>query len=157
MDNPRRPSGCDFDRSLHIDLAANASALIVETLVFGRAAMGEKLSNARLKDRIEITRAGKPLFVDGVRLNGDNSAQLNRSFGAAGSGAVAILVLVGPRAAAALDPVRDALPKAAGASLVGEDLMVVRILAADSYLLRHSLMPILNRLTENRLPRPWMI
>ena len=52
---------------------------------------------------------------------------------------------------------RTALPATGGASLVGEDMLLMRLLAPDSFLLRRTLVPILNRLIHNALPRPWMI
>ncbi len=70
---------------------------------------------------------------------------------------MAIVVYVANDAQSHLDPLRELLPKRAGASLIGDDLLVARILADDSYLLRQDLIPILNRLSQNQLPKCWMI
>src|SRR5882757_7592484 len=43
---------CALDRRLEIDLAANARFLGVETLVFGRTAMGERVRHGFLRDLI---------------------------------------------------------------------------------------------------------
>lgn len=149
--------GCCVDRQLSVQVEPGATVLLVETLIFGRQAMGETLTSATFRDRIEIRQGRTPIFVDAFSLAGDVAKQLNRPFGLAGSGAMTVLALYGPKAEAALPALRDALPETAGASLVRDDLLVARILAPDSFVLRKTLVPILNTLTDNRLPRPWMI
>lgn len=149
--------GCALRRSLQADLTGDARLLLVEPLVFGRTAMGERLTNASLHDRIDIRRDGDPIFLDAVALNGDIAAHLARPAIADGAAAMASVVYVAPDAQAHLDPVRALLPAAAGASLVRPDILVTRVLAQDSHLLRTSLMPILERLSGDALPRPWMI
>lgn len=150
-------NGCCVDRQLLVQVKPGATLLLAETLVFGRHAMGETLASATFRDRIEIRQGRTPVFVDAFSLAGDVAAQVNRRFGLAGSGATTVLALFGPKAEAALSALRDALPETAGASLVRDDLLVARILAPDSFVLRKTLVPILNTLTDNRLPRPWMI
>ena len=41
--------------------------------------------------------------------------------------------------------------------LLQDDLMVLRMLAADGFVLRQSLLPVLDRLTENTLPTSWRL
>ncbi|SDD95923.1 urease accessory protein UreD [Ruegeria marina] len=150
-------NGCRIARSLRIDLATDARLLLAESLVFGRAAMGETIDRAWFSDRIEIVRSGKPAYIDRLDFAGDISAQLARPHVAGGAGAIASLVLIRPDAPAHLAWIRAALPATGGASLVGEDMLLIRLLAADSFLLRQTLVPMLNRLTCHSLPRPWMI
>lgn len=149
--------GCALDRRLRADLADGAGLLLVETLVFGRAAMGERVTAARFSDRIELRRAGRLLHLDAMRFDGDVAGLLDRPGIAGGAGAVSSVVLVRPDAAGHLDPIRAALPDTGGASLVGDDMLLIRLLATDGFELRQTLVPILNRLTKNSLPRPWMI
>lgn len=144
-----------FARKMRIDLAPSARLLFVEPLVFGRAAMGEACTDIAFWDRVDIHRAGAPLFVDAQTLRGNVTDQLKVL--AQGAGALASLVYVAPDAAAHLAPIRAALPDTAGASLIGEDLLHVRFLAPDSFDLRAALIPVLDRLTQNSLPRAWMI
>ncbi|MFD3188996.1 urease accessory protein UreD [Sedimentitalea sp. HM32M-2] len=144
-------------RSLTVDMATDASLLLVEPMVFGRAAMGETLTDIRLDDRIEIRRAGQPLYLDAQRLQGDAAAHLRRPVIADSAGAMVALVFVAAAAAAHLDAVRAALPATGGASLIRDDVMVLRLLAADSFELRQVLLPVLQRLLGGDLPRCWMI
>lgn len=149
--------GCALRRSLRVDLARDARLLMVEPLVFGRVAMGETLRSARFHDRTLIQRDGQSLFLDATILTGDITAHLARPFVADGAGAMALMVYVAPNAEAVLTTLRADLPATAGASLIHRDVLVARVLATDSFALRQALVPILNRLTGNDLPRPWMI
>jgi urease accessory protein len=150
-------NGSSLERQLLIELQAGASALVVEPLVFGRAAMGEKLSGVFFKDRIEIRRAGKPLYLDALKLGGQLCEHLASKFIANGAGAMASLVYVANDATAHLASICAILPETAGASLLFDDVLVVRVLAEDSFELRQTLIPVLTRLHGGDLPRCWII
>ncbi len=149
--------GSALRRTLRVDLAGDARLLMAEPLVFGRAAMGERLTRARFHDRIEIRRDGALLYLDSLRLDGDVAAQMDRPALGAGAGAMATLIFAAPEAEAHLAPQRAMLPATAGASLVRDGVLAVRALAPDSFALRQVLIPILARLSGATLPRPWMI
>ncbi len=149
--------GCHFERELRVDLAAGARALIMEPLVFGRVESGEALRDIRFRDRIEIRQNGAPLFLDAMRINGDAATLLARPHMAAGARAMAALIYVAEDAEAQLTPLRQMLPARAGASLLGQNCLVLRLLAADSFELRTHLIPILQALHRTPLPKCWMI
>ncbi len=150
-------NNCHLGRSLCVELEQNARALICEPVIFGRKLMGESLSNAQFTDRLEITRNGKPIYLDHVKLCGNVEQALARPHTAAGNHAMVSLVYVAPDAEAHLSTIRSLLPGTGAASLVQEGLLVCRMLAPDGYLLRKHLLPVLNHLTQNKLPRCWMI
>jgi urease accessory protein len=146
---------CAVDRRLSVDLEDQASLLLVEPLVFGRAAMGERLTNLNFKDRIEVRRAGRPIYLDAIALTGDVSEHLAAPHIAAGAGALATILYIAPDAEARLTELRNQLPSEAGASLIGPDILLARILAIDSFELRRAMMPILHRLSAEALPGSW--
>ncbi|MCT4558648.1 MAG: urease accessory protein UreD [Pelagimonas sp.] len=148
---------CDLARDLHITLAKGASALVVEPLIFGRRAMGETLTQAALRDRITVTRGGAPVYMDRITMQGDLERQLDRPGVAAGARALASLIYIAPDAEARLASIRSLLPPTAGASLIGDDLLVTRVLATDGYELRQSLIPLLTLLMPDGLPRCWTL
>ena len=100
---------CALDRRLDIDLAADAWFLGVEMLVFGRAAMGETVRQACLRDLIRVRRGGDLLLHDAIRLDGAVDGLLAASGDRRGARAMATLVYVAPDAEALLAPVRQAL------------------------------------------------
>lgn len=145
-------------RDMHVDLAPDARLLFVESLVLGRALMGEALHAVTFHDRVEIRRDGVPIFLDALLLSGDADAHMAQA--ANGAGALASVVFAAPEAEGLLDPIRAALaasPTPSGASLLAPDLLHLRLLAPDSFGLRKALIPALTLLSQGPLPRTWMI
>lgn len=153
--------GCALHRRLRVDLAPGAEALIVETLVFGRAAHGERLTGAELHDRIDIARDGRLILADAIHLTGDIAAQMTHPARGGGAGAVATLILASDRAEGHLDPLRrlaaQNLGSCAGTSLLAPDMLVLRAVADDSFALRRVLLPVLDHLTGCALPICWRL
>ena len=149
--------GCSLERSLTIELQEGAALLLAEPLVFGRLEMGETLTLAHFLDRIEIRRAGIPIYMDRVHLVADVQAQLDRPGIAGGARAMAFVVYVSPDAEAQLAMLRHHLPRHAGASLLHADVLVMRILSRDSNEMRSCLVPMLDHLSHGGLPRCWSI
>lgn len=149
--------GCSLNRALEIDLQTGASVLVAEPVIFGRAAMGETLTNARFRDRIEIRIDGRPLYLDRMNLTGNVADTLSRPGVAAGARAMATVLIASADAETALPIIREIVPRSAGASLIRDGLLAARIMAADGYALRQTITPLLTRLSGEELPRPWMI
>lgn len=148
---------CALTRRLSIDLQQDARLLMVEPMIFGRQAMGETLRDIRFRDRIEITRDGTVLYVDGLVLRGDATAHLARPAVADGAGAMASVVFVCPSAESHLDAVRAMLPPRAGVTLLAENTLALRLLATDGYTLRQQLIPVLENLSGTPLPTSWRL
>lgn len=146
-----------LSRRLHIDLAPDATLLVCETLVFGRAAMGERVQALHLEDRITVERGGVPLYRDGIRISGNAQAQMARPATGAGAGAVASLVFVSPLADTLITPLRALLPATASASLRGDGVLCLRALAPDSLALRRFMIPVLELLSGRPLPAVWRL
>ncbi|WHZ37601.1 urease accessory protein UreD [Sagittula sp. MA-2] len=149
--------GARLQRSLRADLHGDARLLLVEPVIFGRAAMSERLHDAALRDRIEIRRDGVPLYSDAVRLEGDLTVQMARPAVGGGAGAMACIVYVGADAEGRLAQLRSHLPITGGASLLRPDVLVARVLAEDGFTLRKTLLPALDLLSGHGLPVSWRL
>jgi urease accessory protein len=143
-------------RRIDVDLSERASLLMAEPVVFGRAAMGEAMAQGFFADRWRVRRAGKLIFADGVRLDGDVSARLAAPAAAAGGIAIAS-VLVAPS-----DDGKLAAVRALADQFVGEvgistwnGIAVARLCAKDGARLRHDLITILAALGQP-VPRLWL-
>ena len=149
---------CAVNRRLRVELADDAWFLGVESLIFGRAAMGEVVEHASLRDRIEVWRGGRLLLHDAVRLEGEVAAMLQRPAVGAGARAIATLVHVTPGAEAKLDAVRAVAPGEGAAGVSAWDgMLVARFLAPDNASLRQSVIAALHVLRDERpLPRVWL-
>jgi urease accessory protein len=148
---------CSLDRRLDIDLAPDARFLGVETLVFGRTAMGEQVRQGRLRDLIRLRRDNSLLLHDAIRLDGEISTLLQRPAIAAGAAAVATMVYAAPDATTKLDPVRTALGLHEAGASVWNGMLVARILGSDGAAVRRKLVAALHILRDARpLPRVWL-
>ena len=150
-------NGAGLRRSLKIDLADTARLLMVEPVIFGRTAMGERVTDGAFHDRIDIYRNHQPLYRDAVRLDGNIDSKLAQIAISGGAVTMASVVYIAPDAEGHLDPIRAALPDTAGATLLRSDMLVLRLVAAGSHLLRRDLLPVLDRLSRNTLPTSWRL
>ena len=141
-------------RNTTIDLAADAACLTCETLVLGRAAMGETVRTLSLHDTRCITRAGRPVHLDPFVLD---SARLGAPAGPAEARALCTLILVARGAEDALGPARATLtePGVNAAASGWDGRLVLRLMAADAFPLRRQLVRLLATLRAAPLPRVW--
>lgn len=149
--------GGQLERSFEIDLAASASALIVEPVLFGRLAMGERDLTGGFQDRLRLRIGGTLAFEDATHFAGDISKLLDRPAVLAGARASALVVYAASGAGAFLEGVRAALNPTSGASLIQEHLLVARLIAATGHELRRMLVPIITHITAHNLPKPWRL
>jgi urease accessory protein len=144
-------------RRLDADLAGDAELLVSEAAVFGRAAMGEIVHSGTFRDRWRIRREGRLVFADELRFDSDVARQLERPAILAGNAAMATVLLVASECERFLDPVREIIKDAGGASAWNGKLLA-RIAAPDGFSLRRILIPLLTVLSAGRaLPRVWQL
>lgn len=150
---------CAVDRQLEVELEESGRFTGVETLVFGRTAMGERVRHGWLRDLIRIRRGGRLLLHDAVRLDGAVDDILQRRAVAGGACAIATVVHVARDAADRLESVRSAVGQSDAECGVSawDGMLVARILAAGAAQLRHAVIAVLNVLRDARpLPRVWL-
>lgn len=158
--------GGRFRRTLDVTLAANARFVGLETLVFGREAMGETVTTGLFHDRWRIRRGGNLVHADDLHF--DLSTSLDPADPAilGGNRAATTLVAVLPDDGEELDLVvkkaRALLRGAtAGASRIGDGRdgkIVIRLAAPSAYELRKRLLPLLPLfLGDNALPKVWSL
>jgi urease accessory protein len=149
--------GAAIERRLDIHVAPRAEAVIVEPIVFGRRAMGETRISGTFRDRITLYRNGTPIYRDRIDLSGRIADRLDRLATAGGMTAVATIMYCGPAAELHLPKLRALLPSSGGASIVTPGLLMVRLLAEDAFLLRKTLVPLLECLSGAALPKSWSL
>lgn len=144
-------------RSIEVDMAASARLLLVETIIFGRTAMGETVRSGALRDKWRIRHGGKLVFAENIRLDGQIADTLGQAAIANGAQITSTIISVGATAGDRLDAVRDALEDAsceAGASAWGP-LLVVRALGRNAESLRRMHERVIPILSGEPLPRVW--
>jgi urease accessory protein len=141
-------------RRIEVDLAAGAALVMAEAVVFGRSAMGESVKQGAFADRWRVRRDGSLLFAETLRLGGDIAGLLAQPAVAAGSVAVATVVVV-PGDAAAVERVRaQTFCGEVGAS-TWNGLAVARLCAKDGASLRRDLATVIPAM-GGALPRLWL-
>lgn len=144
-------------RRFDVELDASATLLAVECLQLGRDAMGETIDTLTFHDRWRIKQDGRFIFADDLRLGGHEAsvAKLGDNH------AFASLVLISPLDQEQLTglaaKLRAICPSSISGFSVTDGRLTGRILAADSYLLRQALAPILREIRGCELPRVWRI
>ncbi len=147
-----------LDRAIAIDMAPDAELLAVETLVFGRLAMGEGRAEAQLRESWRLRRDGRLVFADATRLD-HAGASLDRPACGGGARAVATLLAAAPNIEARLADLRTALDAhgadvEAGASAF-DGLLVSRLLSANPSRLREAAIAAIVALSGRGPPRLW--
>ncbi len=146
-----------ISRRIDIDLAEDASLLLCEIVVFGRAAMGERMKRGEFVDRWRLRRGGRLVFAETVRLDGDIGAKLARPAVAGGGAAIATALFV-PGNEALLESVRDAAESFGGEVGIStwNGFAMARFCAQDAARLRADMITVLGRATPSPMPRLWL-
>jgi urease accessory protein len=144
-------------RRIDIDLADDASLLLCEIVVFGRAAMGERMQQGEFVDRWRLRRGGKLVFAETVRLDGDIGEKLARPAIAKGGAAIGTALIV-PGDEALVERIRalsDGFGGEVGISC-WNGFAMARFCAQDAARLRADMMAVLGRASGLPLPRLWL-
>ena len=144
-------------RRIAIDLAADASLLLCEIVVFGRAAMGEKMQHGEFVDRWRLRRGGRLVFAETIRLDGDIGAKLARRAIAGGGAAIGTALIV-PGDEAVVERIREASETFGGEVGISSwnGFAMARFCAQDAARLRADMMMVLGRASPSPLPRLWL-
>ena len=145
-----------LNRRLDVDLAETAEFLAIEAVLLGRKAMGEAVRCGNFRDRWRVRRSGTLIHAEDVRMTGDIENLVAQTAVLGGDVAFATLLYCGPRAEALMPKVREALGEASAGASEWNGKLVARIVAADGYSLRKSLIPALKVLRDGQnLPKVW--
>jgi urease accessory protein len=133
-------------RRIDIDLADSASLLLCEIVVFGRAAMGERMRQGEFVDRWRVRRGGRLVFAETIRLDGDIGEKLDRSAIAKGGAAIGTALIV-PGDEALVERIRE-VTKSFGGEVgmsAWNGFAMARFCAQDAARLRADMMAVLGR------------
>ena len=141
-------------------LASSAALrLVLEAVVLGRTAMGERLTDIAMTDAWRIRRGGRLVFADTTRLEGDAVSVMNGPATGGGAVAFATMIVVAPDAGRHVEPLRAGLDGMAGEAGVSglEGVTVVRLLAASGQALRALAVRAATIVRGTAMPRVWSL
>jgi urease accessory protein len=144
-------------RRIDIDLAEGASLLLCEIVVFGRAAMGERVLHGEFTDCWRMRRGGRLVFAETVRLDGEIGEKLNRPAVAKGGVAVGTALIV-PGDEALVERIREHAQSFGGEVGISawNGFAMARFCAQDAARLRADMMAVLGCASGSALPRLWL-
>jgi urease accessory protein len=150
-------------RMNNVYLEAGSRLIAVEATVFGRAAHGETLRCASIRDGWKIWRNGKLVWYDNFVLNEDIHATIKRPAVLAGARAMATILIADDAAESYLDSARLVARECGARAAVTcrNELLIIRVLGEDGYCLRKALAQILTKLRSAlagypvALPKVW--
>jgi urease accessory protein len=144
-------------RRIDIDLADSASLLLCEIVVFGRTAMGERMQTGEFTDRWRLSRGGRLVFAENIRLDGDIGEKLGRAAIAKGGVAIGTALIV-PGDEALVERIRELTPSFGGEVGISSwnGFAMARFCAQDAGKLRADMMAVLGRASPEALPRLWL-
>jgi urease accessory protein len=145
------------ERRIDIDLAEGASLLLCEIVVFGRAAMGERMQSGEFVDRWRLRRGGRLVFAETIRLDGDIGEKLARPAIAGGGVAIGTALIV-PGDEALVERIRELTDSFGGEVGIScwNGFAMARFCAQDAARLRADMMAVLGRASGVALPRLWL-
>ena len=144
-------------RRIDIDLAESASLLLCEIVVFGRAAMGERMQTGEFVDHWRLRRGGRLVFAENVRLDGNIGEKLASPAIANGGVAVGTALIV-PGDEALVERIREVTRSLNGEVGISawNGFAMARFCAQDAARLRADMMAVLGRTSGSALPRLWL-
>jgi len=149
--------GSRVSRRIDIDLAESASLLFCEIVVFGRAAMGERMLHGEFVDRWRLRRGGRLVFAETIRLDGAIGEKLAKPAIAKAGVAIGTALMV-PGDEALVERIRELSEKFGGEVGVSSwnGFAMARFCAQDAARLRADMMAVLGRASGSTLPRLWL-
>jgi urease accessory protein len=144
-------------RHIDIDLAETASLLFCEIVVFGRAAMGERMQRGEFVDHWRMRRGGRLVFAENIHLDGDIGEKLARPAIANGGTAIGTALVV-PGDEALVERIRGLSGSLAGEVGISawNGFAMARFCAQDAAALRADMTAVLGRASSSALPRLWL-
>lgn len=144
-------------RSLTVNLSGSGRFVGLESVVLGRTAMGEEITDVHFADTWRIRRNDKLVFADNIKINGDARDILKKGATGEGAAAFATFVDVCQDAEEKLERARVGLENvnAVAAASAWNGVLVARFVATDGQALRTSLIHFLEHYRATALPRVW--
>jgi urease accessory protein len=150
-----------FARSLTVEMASASRLLLVEPIIFGRAAMAETVNDAFYRDRWRIHRGGALIYGEDLRFDIADDRSLARKAVLGGATAIASVLLIADDCERYLDRARAIIGDDGGAScwqVAGSGKLLARLHGGSGYALRQRLMPLIALLNEGAaLPKLWTL
>lgn len=146
--------GCNAALSTRVELEADAAFIGWELLCLGRPAAGERFRNGAVRQRFELSRAGRPLLIERSDFEGGH-AVLDAPWGLGGHTVLGTLVAVGVDAGLfkTIQQHNDHTASALAAATLIDDVLICRYLGTNIESARNGFIDIWRQLRPRLLNR----
>ena len=150
--------GAKLRRRINIELKKKSNFLGVETLIFGRKAMGEIVKKGDLDDAWQIYKNGELIYSDFNKINGNINYKFSKAIIMKGNNILCNVVFTGSKIKTYKKKILDYINNSnflIGVSLLN-GVLLLKILAQDLNEIRGFLKHLMNVLDDRfNLPRIW--
>ena len=151
--------GAALDRTIRLDMAADSSCLLAETLILGRQAMGEDVCHCHFTDNWRLYRDGRLFHAESLRLTDSVAEIMAAPAGGNGARLLTTIVCAG-RDAGQLSRIAEPLIArchSVCAASFWEDRLVIRLVSPHPASARTDINRLLCALRQQPLPRVWQV
>ncbi len=145
-------------RRINVDLDKSSHFLGIETIIFGRKAMGEIINKGELNDAWQIYKDGKLIYSDFNKINGNINNKILNPFILKGNNIICNIIYTGNNIKSYSKKLLNYLKNSnyfSGISLVNE-ILVIKVLAKDILEIRNFLDDLILIFDNNfNLPKIW--
>ena len=146
-----------LSRDIELHMSSDSECLISETIILGRYAMGENLSDCSIKDNWRIYRDAKLIHAEALRIKEDVSRVLHSPAGLGGARILTTILYLGPKSeqlAERLGRTLNQYPSNLGISCWNGKL-VVRLAAQEVSTGKEDTVALLWEIRQRDIPRVW--
>ncbi len=152
-------NGSALQRKFEARMEMDSYLLALETMVLGRAEMGEVLTSVNYHDQWRIWRGGKIIYGDGLRIGPTDIENLSHPAVFGTNRALAVLLYVAPDANERIGEAKSLLRELDIETAISawNGMMVVRFISEETNKLRGAIKKYLLGFRGRDLPRVWYI
>ena len=149
--------GALIDRNIRVDMAATSDVVFLETIIFGRQAMGEIVQNGEFRDNWRFYRDGTLFHSEVVCLQSDIDQLLKECAGGNGATTLSTIIVAGKKTEYKKNKVMPLVNRFRSTFGISywEDKLILRMLNSDPYILKKEINFLLQELLEQPLPQVW--
>ena len=151
-------NGANLRRRINIDLVSKSNFLGIETIIFGREAMGEKVEKGLLDDAWQIYKNGKLLYSDFNRISGNINKKLSNALIMKGNNIFCNIIFIGRKIKTYEKKILRYIADSeffSGVSIVN-GVLLLKILVKNINEIRNFIDKLISILDENyNLPKLW--
>ena len=148
-----------LNRNIELHMSADSECLISESMVLGRLAMGESITDCSISDNWRIYRDDQLAHAESIRIKGDVNRILDSAPGVGGAKMMATILYLGPQAEDLSSIMLSTSRQCASNCAVScwDKKLVVRLVADHVPTGRSDMIALLCRLRQQQMPRMWQI